>query len=48
MTITRRALMGAGALAASGFASFPAFAATKLKISHQFPGGTIEIGRAHV
>lgn len=48
MTITRRALMGAGAFAASGLASgissLPAFAATKLKISHQFPGGTLDKG----
>lgn len=44
MTINRRALIGAGAFAASGLASLPAFAATKLKISHQFPGGTLDKG----
>lgn len=43
MTIARRAVMGAGAFAACGL-SRPAFAAAKLKISHQFPGGTIDKG----
>lgn len=46
MTITRRAMLGAGvgALASSALGSTQALAATKLKISHQFPGGTIDKG----
>lgn len=44
MTVTRRHIL-AGAIAAPALMKFgPARAATTLKISHQFPGGTIDEG----
>jgi TRAP-type C4-dicarboxylate transport system substrate-binding protein len=43
MSLSRRDLVAA-ALALPALSSLPAMAATKLKISHQFPGGTLEKG----